>query len=254
MKVLSMAALALLISVASYAQTADEIIAKYLENTGGKAKWEALKTVRMTAKVKAGAMELPLVMAQKAPNKVMSVAEFQGMKFYQGCFDGTTMWGTNQMTMKAEKSEAEESENMKDQSELLDPFINYAARGYKVALEGKETIEGAECFKIKLTRKPVKVEGKEEENSSVYFFDAQNYVPIVVQTTVKKGQGKGMVMETVMSDYQEVNGLMFPFSMMQRAKGQPGGQAITIEKVETNIDLADALFAMPAEKAPEVKK
>ncbi len=254
MKVLSVVALALLMSVASYAQTADEVIAKYLETTGGKAKWEALKSVKTTAKIKMQGMELPLVIAQKAPNKMMTVAEFQGMKFYQGCFDGTTMWGTNQMTMKAEKSEAEESENMKDQSELLDPFINYAARGYKVTLEGKETIEGAECFKIKLTRKPVKVEGKEEENSSVYFFDTQNYVPIVVQTTIKKGPGKGMISETLMSDYQEVNGLMFPFSMTQRAKGQKDGQNIVIEKVETNIDLDDAMFMMPAEKAPEVKK
>jgi outer membrane lipoprotein-sorting protein len=253
-KVLSMAALTLLISVVSYAQTADEVIAKYLETTGGKAKWEALKSVKTTAKIKMQGMELPLTIAQKAPNKMMTVAEFQGMKFYQGCFDGTTMWGTNQMTMKAEKSEAEDSENMKDQSELLDPFINYAARGYKVALEGKETIEGAECFKIKLTRKPIKVEGKEEENSSYYFFDTQNYVPIVVQTTVRKGPGKGMVSESVMSDYQEVNGLMFPFSMTVRAKGQPGGQTIVIEKIETNVDLADTLFVMPAEKAPEVKK
>jgi outer membrane lipoprotein-sorting protein len=251
-KVLSMAALALLISVVSYAQTADEVIAKYLENTGGKAKWEALKSVKMVAKVKMGAMELPLTINQKAPNKMMTVAEFQGMKFYQGCFDGTTMWGTNQMTMKAEKSETEDS--MKDQSELLDPFINYAARGYKVAFEGKETMEGAECFKIKLTRKPIKVEGKEEENSSVYFFDAQNYVPIVVQTTVRKGPGKGMVQESVMSDYQEVNGLMFPFSLTVRAKGQPSGQTITIDKIETNVDLDDAMFVMPAEKAPEVKK
>jgi outer membrane lipoprotein-sorting protein len=255
MKVLSIAALTLLISVASYAQTADEVIAKYLENTGGKAKWETLKSVKMSAKIKMQGMELPLTIAQKAPNKMMTVAEFQGMKFYQGCFDGTTMWGTNQMTMKAEKSETEESENMKDQAELLDPFINYAARGYKVVLEGKETAEGTECFKIKLTRKPVKVDGKDEENVTYYLIDTQNYVPIVVQSTIKKGPAKGTISETVFSDYQETDGgLMFPFSMLQRVKGQTEGQNIIFSKIETNIDLDDAMFAMPAEKAPEVKK
>jgi outer membrane lipoprotein-sorting protein len=254
MKVLSMAAVALLISVASYAQTADEVIAKYLENTGGKAKWEALKSVKTTGKIKVQGMELPVTIAQKAPNKQMTLAEFQGMKFYQNCFDGTTGWNTNQMTMKAEKMEAEDSENMKDQSELLDPFINYAARGYKVSLEGKETVEGTECFKIKLVRKPLKVEGKDEENSSFYFFDTQNYVPILVQSTIRKGPAKGMVSETVMSDYQEVNGLFFPFAIIQRAKGQPGGAAIVIEKVEVNVDMDDKQFAMPEEKTPEVKK
>ncbi len=253
-KFLSLTLIALFISAFSYAQTVDEVIDKYLANTGGKDKWLALKSVKTTAKLKMQGMELPLTIVQKAPNMQMTMAEVQGMKFYQGCYDGTTMWGTNQMTMKAEKSEAEDSENMKDQSELLDPFINYAARGYKVALEGKETIEGTECFKIKLTRKPIKVEGKEEENTSVYFFDAQNYVPIVIQTTVKKGPGKGMVSETLLSDYQEVNGLFFAFSMTMRAKGQPNGQNVVIEKIETDIPVDNAIFAMPAEKAPEVKK
>jgi outer membrane lipoprotein-sorting protein len=47
---------------------------------------------------------------------------------------------------------------------------------------------------------------------------------------------------------------MFPFSLTVRAKGQPSGQTITIDKIETNVDLDDAMFVMPAEKAPEVKK
>lgn len=247
-KLLFLTAFSLFFSVLTYAQSVDEIIDKYLAQTGGKDKWIALKSVKSTGKIKVQGMELPFTQIQKVPNKQFTVAEVQGMKFYQGCFDGTTGWNTNQMTMKAEKMEAEDSENMKDQSELLDPFINYAARGYKVSLEGKETVEGTECYKIKLIRKPIKVEGKEEENSSFYFFDKENAVPILVRNTIKKGPGKGIVSEVLMSDYQEVNGLFFPFSITQRAMGQPGGATIAIEKVEVNVDVDDAIFALPVDK------
>jgi len=46
-----------------------------------------------------------------------------------------------------------------------------------------------------------------------------------------------------MSDYQEVEGLYFPFSITEKAKGQPQGQAINIIKVELNPTLDPAAFA-----------
>jgi hypothetical protein len=44
----------------TYAQTADEIIAKYFENTGGIEAWESIEGVKMNAKVNQGGMEIPV--------------------------------------------------------------------------------------------------------------------------------------------------------------------------------------------------
>ena len=246
MKKLMLFAVAVLFAFATQAQTVDEIINKYIENTGGKDKWKALKSMKTTGKVKFGGQEFPVTILQTEGGKQKSFVSVQGMEFVIGAFDGTTGWRTNQMNMKAEKVEAEESENMKRAAaDFPDPFIDYAAKGYSVALEGKEKIEGTDCFKIKLTKKTQLVEGKEVENVVYYFFDAENYVPLVVRATAQKGPQKGAVSDTVFSDYQEVNGLFFPFSMTIKVNGQTG-QAITFEKVELDVAVDDKTFALPA--------
>ena len=51
----------LLFSLATNAQTADEILENYFENTGG---LENFKGIKMSAKVNQGGMEIPLEMYQ----------------------------------------------------------------------------------------------------------------------------------------------------------------------------------------------
>ncbi len=232
---------------ASQAQTADEIIAKYFENTGGKEKWASLQGIKMMAKLNVQGMELPLSIIELKDGRQFSVATFQGMQFYQEVFDGTSLWGTNQMTMKAEKSDAETTENFKVNAvDFPSPFLDYQKKGFKVELLGKETVEGSETFKIKLTKKPIKVDGKETESVEFYYFDVADFVPILVESEVKSGPAKGMISQAKMSDYQEVNGLMFPFSMTAGAKGQPGGQTITFTAIELDPKVEDATFAFPS--------
>ncbi|MCU0353583.1 MAG: outer membrane lipoprotein-sorting protein [Cytophagales bacterium] len=237
----------LLVAVtAVQAQTADEIIEKYIKNTGGKDKWLALKSVKMAGKAKQGGLEFPFVSLQAQGGKQRQAFTFQGKEIVQPAFDGNSGWNTNMMTMKAEKMEAEDSENMKQEAaDFPDPFLNYKEKGYKVTLEGKETVEGTECFKIKLTKKPVKVDGKPEENVVYYFFEPENFVPVVSRSTIKKGQMKGTTIESAYSDYQEVNGLMFPFSISQKANGQPF-LTIAVEKVELDTPIDPKEFAFPA--------
>lgn len=236
------------IGLIANAQTVDEILATYYENIGGIENFKNIKGIKMTAKVNQQGMEIPLEMYQLADGKQMTVINFQGKEIKQGVFDGETLWGHNFMTMKAEKSDAEATANMKlDMNDFPDAFIDYKEKGYKVELLGKETIDGAETFKIKLTKEPVTIDGKKEDSITYYFFDTENFVPIAIQTEIKSGPGKGMMSEITMSDYQEVDGLFFPFSMTQGVKGQPGAP-LTITKIELNPTIDAALFAFPEEK------
>ena len=247
MKKILLFVVAIATSISVNAQTADEIIANYFENTGGLEKLKQVKGVKMTAKMNQQGMEIPLDIIQMSDGKQMTIINFQGKEMKQGVFDGKTMWNHNFMTMKAEKSDEETTENMKlDMNDFPDPFIDYKEKGYTIELLGKEMIDGAETFKIKLTKEPITVDGKKEENVVFCFFDTENFVPIAIQSEIKSGPAKGMISEITMSDYDEVDGLYFPFSMTQGVKGQPG-TSISISKIELNPTIDAKEFSFPEE-------
>ncbi len=253
MKKITLFVLAIFASFTINAQTADEIINTYFENIGGLENMKKIEGIKMAAKVNQQGMEIPLEIIQLKGGKQMTVINFQGKEIKQGVFDGETLWSTNFMTMKAEKSDAEATANMKlEINDFLDPFIDYKEKNYTIELLGNETIDGAETFKIKLTKEPVTIDGKKEESISFYFFDTENFVPIAVQSEMKSGQAKGMISEVTFSDYQEVDGIYFPFSMTQGVKGQPGSP-LTITSIELNPKIDDSVFAFPEEIITEEK-
>ena len=230
------------------AQTVDEIIDNYFENTGGVENWEKIEGVKMNAKVNQGGMEIPIEIVQLKSGKMMTTINFQGQSIKQGVFDGEVLWSTNFMTQKAEKSD-EESTNMvkNEMNQFPDPFLNYKEKGFTAELVGTETVDGSETFKIKLTTTPNIIEGKEVPSIAYYFFDNENFVPIQVQEEIKVGPGKGMVSEIKLSDYQEAGGIYMPFSMTQGVKGQPGAP-INMDKIEINPTIDDSEFAFPEEE------
>ena len=241
---LFLVAIVSLLTISLNAQSVDEIIGNYLENTGGAENWENVKGVRMNASINQMGMEIPIEMVQ-LKDKMYTKISIQGQEIKQGVFDGETLWSTNFMSMKAEKSDQEDVDNVKNElAEFPDPFLNYKDKGFTVELMGTETVEGSDVFKIKLTKKPMVVDGEEVPNVSIYYFDSESFVPIMVHEEVMSGPGKGMIMESKMSDYQEVDGLYFPFSMTQGVKDQPG-QPITIESIELNPSIDDSEFNFP---------
>ena len=241
---LFLVAIVSLLTISLNAQSVDEIVGNYLENTGGAENWENVKGVRMNASINQMGMEIPIEMVQ-LKDKMYTKISIQGQEIKQGVFDGETLWSTNFMSMKAEKSDQEDVDNVKNElAEFPDPFLNYKEKGFTVELMGTETVEGSDVYKIKLTKKPMVVDGEEVPNVSIYYFDSENFVPIMVHEEVMSGPGKGMIMESKMSDYQEVEGIYFPFSMTQGVKDQPG-QPITIESIELNPSIDDSEFNFP---------
>jgi len=229
-----------------FAQTADEIVNHYLENIGGVEKLSQLKGLYMKAKAQQQGMDIPIEIYSFKDGKQKVNAVFQGQNFVQLAFDGNTAWHTNFMNMSPEKMDAEATENMKRSSKdnFPNPFLNYKKKGFKIELIGSEEIEGTDTFKIKLTQKPVLADGKEVPNEVYYYFDKENFVPVAVESEVKSGQAKGAIIKQIFSDYQEVDGLYFPFSTTYEYNGQKG-QSMVIEKVTLNPKEDDKMFVMP---------
>ncbi|MCU0447146.1 MAG: outer membrane lipoprotein-sorting protein [Microscillaceae bacterium] len=234
---LAICLIALLSATYAQAQTADEIINKYIDAIGGKAKWKALKSMTQTGKAPSPQGDIPFLVQAKAPNKLKVTATFQGKEMVFQCFDGKEFWGVNFMNMQAEKKSAEETKEMQDEAEFESKLLDYASKGHKISLEGKETIDGTECFKIKMVEK--------DGDNAYYFFDTDNYVLIMTRTYGKSGQMKGMEIESYLSDYKEVEGMMMPHSTEQKIKGQTISK-ILADTIKINEAIDDKIFAFPA--------
>jgi outer membrane lipoprotein-sorting protein len=245
MKTFKLSIVAFLFSIASptiFAQSADEVISKYITTIGGQDKLKSIKGVKMDMSVNAQGMEIPVEMVQLTGGKMYVKINLQGKEITQMASDGKIIWNTNFMTMKAEKSDAETTANaLLSNNDFPDALLDYKAKGYAAEFVGKETKEGTECFKVKFTKKPVTVDGVKMDDISYYYFDTENYLPIATETEIKQGPMKGQKSVSTMSDYQEVDGMYFPFSMNMM------GQEMKIKKVTLNPTVAESAFTFPAQ-------
>ena len=226
----------------------DMIIDNYIENIGGVEAWEAVEGVKMSAEVDAQGMTIPIDIYQMMDGRAITKFTYQGMEIVQGAFDGEIMWSTNFMSMAAEKAESEETENKKRTVVAgMNPYINYGDKGYTVEYMGEEAVDGVDCYKIKMTKGQLLVDGEEIDDISYTYFDIETFVPIKEETEVHSGQMKGETAITIYSDYEEVDGLYFAFSITQKSKDSDG-QTIEFDEIELNPELDDDFFKFPGEE------
>ncbi len=221
-----------------YAQSVDELIASYHKNMGGLEKLKALKSMKLTGTMPTPMGDLAVTIYKKTPNLSRTEIDFQGNKIIQA-YDGTTAWAINPMTGNTEpqKLEGDMAKAIIEQAEFEDPFIDYAKKGHVVTLEGKEDVNGSECYKIKL------VLNKNNDKDSVinyYYLDSEYFMPVMVKTWTQ-----GQEVDTYLSDYQDVkDGLMMAYKMDIKVKDQVV-QSISLAKVDVDADMDDSIFKFP---------
>lgn len=237
----------------TYAQTAEEIVDTYIENIGGQEAWSKINSMTASGIAKQGGTDYPFVATYMKDGRTHIVIDLQGQKYTVEAFDGETEWAMNFQTQKPEAADSESSLNYKNDAKdnIVDPFFNYKEKGYKIELLGKEVYEGTDCFKIKLTKSPAIVDGKEVDNIEMYYFDTENFVPIASESTILSGPAKGATQQSLYSDYQEVDGLYLYFSLINKFNGQVGLE-MNIDTVKFNSTIDDTIFTMP-EKTLEKK-
>jgi len=246
--VLALGATALL-AAPLFAQTADELIEKNIKAHGGE-KMKAMKSVRLTGSMKMGPIEAPFTISKTRPEKVRMEFTVQGMTGMQ-VYDGTTGWAVMPFMGKTdpEKLAGDQLDDIKEEADFDGPMVDYKAKGNKVESLGKVEVEGTSAYKLKLTLK--------NGNEQTIYLDADNYLEIKSEGK-RKIQGQESETETIIGNYKEVDGVMFPTQIDNHIKGREGAQTFTISKIEVNPTIDAAIFAMPAapkaEEAPAKKQ
>lgn len=228
----------LLVAAPLAAQTADDIIAKYIARVGGIEKIQAVRTVRRTGTfIGGGGFEAIIVQENRRPSLVRQEFRLQGMTAINA-YDGATGWKIDPFGGKKDPESLGEDEM---HSILLDadfdePLVGYKEKGSTAELVGSDQIEGTDVYKLRLTLR----------NGDVrhYYMDADSYVPIRMEEK-RIIRGAEQEFETTLGDYKAVNGWFMPFSIESGPKGQDKA-TVHYEKIETNITLDDRRFAKPA--------
>lgn len=239
--ILSLAVVALSAAHAS-AQTADEIVEKFVKTVGGMEKIQAVKSLRRTGRVNAGGgFEYVVVEENQRPNLVRQEQLIQGMTGVLA-YDGKSGWKIEPWNGKkdAEPLGEEEMKGILEDSDLDGPLVNYRAKGNKVEYVGMDQVEGTDAYKLKVTLASGDVR--------YFYMDTDYYVPIKID--VKRViRGAEREYETILGDYKQVGGWYLPHSVESGPKGSQFKAKITYEKIEPNVTLDTARFHPPAAKS-----
>ena len=224
------------------AQTADDIIAKYIKTIGGMDKIQAVTTLRRTGKFTGGGgFEAAVLQENKRPNKVRQEFSLQGMTGVNA-YDGKTGWKIEPWQGKkdAEALSEEEMKEIVEASDFDEPLVNYQQKGNKVEFVGMDQVEGTDAYKLKVTLASGDVR--------YYYMDTDYFVPIKIDTK-RMVRGAEREYETLLGDYKEVNGWYLPFSVESGPKGSQFKSKVTYEKIEANVPFDDQIFRRPAAKS-----
>jgi len=215
------------------AQTADEIINKYVEAIGGKDKLDQLKTVYMESSVK--------MMGNETVSKTNIVngsayrmdMEANGQNIIE-VYTDKGGWRLNPFLGATTPTPIPDNayKQSKGQMYATGPLYNYAAKGNKVELLGKE----GNSYKLKVTN-------ADSVETTVFIDTSSYYLTKLTRATEFMGQPSDLTIS--FSDFKKVDmGLVFPFT----TEISYGGQfsiTNTLKKVEINKTIDPSIFVMP---------
>lgn len=226
-------AVAAMISVQSInAQTVDEVIDKYEIALGGKEKLMSLKTVKMTGSINVQGLDVGVTVT------VVHGIGSRNDIFVPGMGEGFQVMnaskGWNFMPFEGQAGPEEVSDEQQKsaqvQLDLQGTLVNYKEKGSRVELLGKETVDGAECYKLKLT-------GKQGE-IGISFIDAKTWYRVKSITKTKTSDGE-VEASTIYADFKKnEEGYIFPFSQtIDRG-------TIIFSTIETNKPVDEKIFTV----------
>jgi hypothetical protein len=231
-------AVASLLPAIAGAQTADEIVAKHLAARGGAGKIAAIESLRMTAKARAqGGREAIVVREAKRPGRIRLEFTAQGVTGVYAC-DGERGWRVSPFDGKLEPEPMppESTRSAIEWSDIGGPLVDWRAKGHRVELAGRESLEGGDAWKLKVTLR--------DGGVRYLYLDARSFLH--VRTEARRNvAGRPVEMETTFGDYRETGGILFPHVIEVGARGGPRRLRILVQTIDLNPVLDDARFRMP---------
>ena len=227
--------------------SAEEVLKKYVEATGGAEAYEALKTQHAsgTFSMPAMGMEGKFELFQEQPDKFLALVTLPGMGEIQTGLSGKTGWRTDPM-QGPRLLEGEELKSLTrdaDMRAVLKPQDHYDS----MEVKGIEDVNGEKAYHLVFTPKG-------GGNAIDAWYSVESGLQLKTASTQETPMGE-VKFENQLQDYKAIGTdgkLMQPHKIVTTGGGAE--YIVTLEKVETNIELPANRFEPPAEVKQLIEK
>jgi hypothetical protein len=213
----------------------DQVLDKYYKANGFD-KLQNVKSIIMTGSTTTWVV-MPAKTYRVRPNKYRmerDVNDITGLTVY----DGKTGWITAPWSKNPNPQVVAEPNlsELKIQADFDGLLYNWREKGHKVDLVGLEKLGNSDVYRIKVTRSDNIIE--------YYLIDSKSFL-IQKKLGTRNVKGKDLKIDITFSDYRNIDGVMFPFDIMNNSEGQPSSAETQYETIEVDKPVDDNLFIMP---------
>jgi len=223
-------------ALAEKAPTAEQILDRFVEVTGGQKAYDAIENRKSVSSlsIPAQGMTFTITMWSARPNQVYSLIENAMIGKIEKGVSGDVVWEKSIMTGPIIKEGAERENTLR--SSAFERYVYWRDSFAKVELEGEETVGGIDCWIVVLTPEagePLKM-----------FYEKESGLLARVDTVTDTEMGKVPV-EAYLSDYREAGGIKAAYKVVIKVLGQE--RVFTTTSIENNVDMPEGVFNLPEE-------
>lgn len=229
-----------------FAQSAEAVLERYVEVTGGKAAYEKVKSVTMlgTMEIKGQGVKGEMRSYRVDGGKYYTLVDLPGIGKQEDGSNGSVAWDktvlgprikTGVEKFLASCATAAMSEYGRG---ALEKDSCYA----KTELVGEEIVDGKPAFRLRMTPK----EGKPEEQ----FYDKATGLLIKTKMVMPSPMGDVPIV-AIVNEYREVDGIKTPVKLTNEMGAV--SMVMSFSSVKFNETIPEAMFALPPEIQALVK-
>lgn len=227
-----------LLSVTACAQEtlppAASILDRYIEVTGGKAAWLAIRTEvrKATLERPSAGVKMAITAWRAAPNRSYLLLEAPGLGRVEEGTDGETVWGRSTMQGPRIKQGGERDGSLL--AATLNSDLRWREFFPEAETRGVDDVDGQPCYRVELHT----TGGLRQ----VRFYSKQTGL-LVKNVLITKGPMGEITADSYLTDYRRVNGVLVAFKVSTKVLGMT--TTLAIESLEFNQEIDPAVFAVP---------
>jgi outer membrane lipoprotein-sorting protein len=233
--ILSVILILFTVSTTVSSQTLDEILKKYY-TANGQDSLLKINVIRVTGRMVQGGLEIPFTQIISRPMFYRFDLTFQGLKLIS-TFNGTEGWSINPFSGSSvpQPMSDDDIKSTKYNVDIDGMLWKSAEKGYILTYDGKDDMEGTECFILRIVTK--------QGDIFKYYIDSDSYILLRTWSKIKilGNESEG---DSYFSNYMMVKGIPMPGKTESKSNGQLVSTNI-IDKVEMNVTVSPELFEKP---------